>query len=469
MSHVDDHTTDAAGPEDDAFAARLSALLGEDDAAEDAAADGGADDESAFAPGARTRSTRGASAAPAGAGAGGAGGDLDDDALDEGDLDPGFDADLDEIAPTSWADPVAEAEALRAADEAAFQDQLARTRKPVRDTRGQRRKEWRQTERARRYAARRSVRFPIFTRSVLLWMMIFAIAGLTFGASGAFWWAQFNSQITELKDETRDFQQRSQNAQIQIDAERNLALTQIKEANKPLAGFLSEAIIVQLADKFQNKVWYVETKDDEGEATAGAAFPVGSTDGESLLVTSYSVVKAASVTPGPEIHLKKGGDDLIAELYTWDPVNDLALLRVDRGGMEVLDWVGSDDQIGLQGSRVFMVSGWGGANATLAPGLVVDVNLFGIRHNGQISSDFRGGPIINAGGKIVAVTSLDYDPPRFGTGGLTFAPMVSKVCDHIMSCGIGVKKTKAEQPDPKAPATTVPTGGGVDAGTAGGR
>ena len=63
----------------------------------------------------------------------------------------------------------------------------------------ERRSEWRRTEKARRYAARNSVRFPIFTRSVLLWMLIFALVGMAFGASGAFWWAHFNTQVSELR------------------------------------------------------------------------------------------------------------------------------------------------------------------------------------------------------------------------------------------------------------------------------
>ena len=79
-------------------------------------------------------------------------------------------------------------------------------------SRRQQRSEWRKAEKARRYAARNSVRFPIFTRSVLLWMLIFALVGVAFGASGAFWWAHFNTQVSELRSDTQDFETRSQSA-----------------------------------------------------------------------------------------------------------------------------------------------------------------------------------------------------------------------------------------------------------------
>ncbi len=81
----------------------------------------------------------------------------------------------------------------------------------------QRRSEWRRAEKARRYAARNSVRFPIFTRSVLLWMLIFALVGLAFGASGAFWWAHFNTQVSQLRSDTQDFETRSQSASADIE------------------------------------------------------------------------------------------------------------------------------------------------------------------------------------------------------------------------------------------------------------
>ena len=100
----------------------------------------------------------------------------------------------------------------------------------------QRRSEWRRAEKARRYAARNSVRFPIFTRSVLLWMLIFALTGLAFGATGAFWWANFNSQVSQLRSDTQDFEARSQTAASNIDTQRKKALAEIAAATAPLSG-----------------------------------------------------------------------------------------------------------------------------------------------------------------------------------------------------------------------------------------
>ncbi len=309
-------------------------------------------------------------------------------------------------------------------------------------SRSRTRKEWRTTERARRYAARRSVRFPIFTRAVLLWVLIFALVGVAFGASGAFWWAHFNTQIAQLRDDTRDFEQRSQSAQSAIDSERNQALTQINEALKPLSGFLSESRTIQLAQAFAPSVFFVSTFDDEGKPSVGTAFALTSGSDETLLVTSYNTVKAAAVTPGPEIQVNRGGTTTKAELWSTDSEHDLALLRVPLGGVNVLEWATDDTAQRALGLRVFPVAGIGGNGASLTSGVVVDVSASGIAHTAPVGSAFQGGPIVTPDGKVLAVASLAYEPAGFDPGEVHYAPPISAVCQKILACGGGVKDKK---------------------------
>jgi S1-C subfamily serine protease len=360
------------------------------------------------------------------------GDDIDLDEVADADLDADADADADVDVDVDGAEAVAAGEA-----------RPGRIR-----SRTQTRREWRTTERARRYAARRSVRFPIFTRSVLLWILIFALIGVSFGASGAFWWAHFNTQIAQLRDDTRDFEQRSQNAQSAIDAERNQALTQINEAIKPLSGFLSETRTIQLAQAFAPSVFFVSTTDDEGKASVGTAFALTSGESETLLLTSYNTVKAAAVTPGPEIQVTKGGTNVKAELWSTDAERDLALLRVPVGGVNVLEWAPDDVAARALGLRVFPVSGIGGNGASLTSGVVVDVSAAGVAHTSPVGYAFQGGPIVTPDGKVLAVASLTYAPAGFDPGEVHYAAPISSVCQKILACGGGVKAKKDKAVDP---------------------
>ncbi len=186
--------------------------------------------------------------------------------------------------------------------------------------RRQRRSEWRRAEKARRYAARNSVRFPIFTRSVLLWLMIFALTGLAFGATGAFWWANFNSQVSQLRSDTQDFEARSQSAASSIDNQRKKALAQIAAATAPLSAIqLQTEVIPQLAASFSPSVYAVATLDNRADPRWAPRSRSSSDQSSTLMLTSYTTVAAAAVAPGPAITLTKAGVQMTADLLSWDP------------------------------------------------------------------------------------------------------------------------------------------------------
>jgi len=300
-----------------------------------------------------------------------------------------------------------------------------------------RRAEWRRTEKQRRSDAKHSVRFPIFTRSVLVWMLVFALTGLAFGASGAFWWAHFNGQVSELRRNTQDFEARSQAASAALETQRADALAQIDTALKPLQGFLSETQVLTLAQLFSPAVYTVATLDEEGHPAVGTAFAVVSDSKQSLMVTSYTTIKAATVNPGPAVTIRKGTDEIAAEVWNWDPEHDLALLRVDRGDIQVLDW--ASDQVAAKavGARVFPVSGLGGAGASLTTGVVVDESAVGFQHTAPLGPAFQGGPIVTADGKVLGIASLTYRPLSFDPGDIRFAPPITTVCAKLLSCGGG--------------------------------
>ena len=327
------------------------------------------------------------------------------------------------------------------------------------------RQEWRRTERARRYASRKSVRFPIFTRSILLWLLIFALVAVAFGASGAFWWANFNTQVAELRDKVDKFENTRQDAVASIEEAKAASLDELNSTIAPLKGFLSEIQLIQLAPQYSVFVYTVETLDEEGKASVGTAFAVSSSDGESLMLTSYDVVKAATVQPAPGIELTKPstGERIPAQLWTWDAPNDLALLKSDVGGLAVLDWATDEAMSKAQGSRIFPVSGLGGAGATLTSGVVLDQSSAGIRHNAELDPDFRGAPIIDIEGHVLAVASMAYAPLNFTPTELHFAPPVNVSCSTVIACGGGIREAEQAKRDAAAEgATPEPAGTAPD-------
>lgn len=303
---------------------------------------------------------------------------------------------------------------------------------------GQRRSEWRRAEKARRYAARNSVRFPIFTRSILLWLLIFALTGVAFGASAAFWWANFNTQVSEIRTDTQDFEERSLDAQAEIEDVREQSLEEIGTALAPLQGFLSQSQMLQLGQQFSPAVRFVATLDEEGLPSVGTGFAVITDDRQTFFVTSYTTVRAATVAPGPEITLRKGTEEVRGELWSWDPERDLALVRADIPNAEVLEWVGDEDASRAVSKPIFPVSGLGGAGATLTAGRVLDQSASGFQHDAPLGTAWQGGPIVNVDGKVFGVASLTYAPLGFPSGEeVHFAVNINEVCQRLLQCGGG--------------------------------
>ncbi len=350
--------------------------------------------------------------------------DLDDDELDE--LHDGFDEFWGDERDDAAIDPTPPGGAAAA----------------PRKSRHQKRREWRQSERARRYAARRSVRFPIFTRSVLLWLLLFAMTGAAFGGSGAFFWAHFNTEISELREQTTDFDKRSQEARSEIDAMRNQAVTDINNQLKPIAGFLAEANTVKQAQTLSPYVWFVATLDENGNPSVGSAFSVVTDDATTLMITSYETVKAASVNPAPAIGVRKGQEEIPARLVSFDADRDLALIEVQRANMPVLEWASDTDQAAALGLRVFPVSGLGGSGASLTSGIIIDQSEAGMLHTAPVGAFMQGGPIVTADFKVIGVASVAYKPLGFDPGEIHFSVPVNSVCVTLMECGGGARTKK---------------------------
>jgi S1-C subfamily serine protease len=309
----------------------------------------------------------------------------------------------------------------------------AGTSKPKR---GQSRSEWRRAEKARRYNARNSVRFPIFTRSILLWLLIFALTGLAFGASGAFWWANFNSQVSDLRNDTQDFESRSSDAQGQIEDLRTQSLNDINTALAPLRGFLSETQMLQLGQQFSPSVQFIATLDENGFPSVGTGFAVITDDKQTFYVTSYTTVKAATVAPGPDITLRKGADEVKGELWNWDPEHDLALVRADIPNQQVLDWVDDATAAKAVSSRIFPVSGLGGAGSSLTTGVVIDQSSAGFQPDAPLGDAWQGGPIVTVDGNVFGIASLTYAPFGFAPGEqVHFSVSVNELCRKLLSCG----------------------------------
>jgi len=247
---------------------------------------------------------------------------------------------------------------------------------------------------------------------------------------------EFKKDTTEERVATfvEGFDKRFKTATETIEAERENALADIEKELEPLRRIQAEGGTLEaLVEKVKESVFFVTTQDEAGQPSVGTAFAVASDAEQSLLLTSYTTVKAATRQPGPALKVRQGDAEIKAEVWTWHEERDLALLVLAKGSVPRLKLASSDPPI-KTGVRLFAISGLGTAGGAVSQGFVADVSAAGIQHDAAIGQAYQGGPLVNSEGAVVAVASRSYAPLGFSTDGVHFAPLVNAACEKVLKC-----------------------------------
>ena len=328
----------------------------------------------------------------------------------------------------------------RSAQVAPESRQSSRRPTAVPDTRSGRRKARRADKRsAEREAKALMHRRPLWRgrivpKTVLGISFTMLTTGLAMAASGALLYLNYQYRQDQSDALVRNFPQQVRQAQRAVQNEGRNARSLIQDELEPLRKLAATAeTLTTVLNAAEPSIWAVRTFDVDGQGTAGTAFVVASDDEKTFMVTSLSVVKASTARPGPQILVRKGTTESAATLWTWDDKSDLALLVVTGlGNQPPLSWAAPTAT--RLGDQVFIASGFGANDASIVEGRVGDVSADGIQHSAPIGTHFRGGPIIDAQGRVVAVASWDYAPLGFKSTGVFFAPPISAACEQVLRC-----------------------------------
>lgn len=229
------------------------------------------------------------------------------------------------------------------------------------------------------------------------------------------------------------FDDRFKTATETIKAESASAKTEIRKELEPLQKIRAEGeTLERLIRDSKDSVWFVSTLDEAGQPSVGSAFVVASDGDQSLLLTSFNTIRAATRQPGPGIEVRKGDDKIKATLHTWQEEKDLALLIVPRGNMKKMTFAPKDPL--KVGERVFSMSGLGASGGAISQGFVADVSAVGIQHDAAVGPAFQGGPLLNSKGEVLGVSSRAYAPLGFATEGVYFGVPIRSACEKVLRC-----------------------------------
>lgn len=242
---------------------------------------------------------------------------------------------------------------------------------------------------------------------------------------------QTNSRVNIL---IQQYATQFKNAESQLAAQAGQDRSQIQAQLAPLQQLEAQsATLTTLVKTAAPSLFFVHTLDQAGQPSVGTAFVVASSPTQSLLLTSYTTVEAATVSPGPPVYVQQGATSTLVTVRTWDPAVDLALIVLPKGQLPVLQ-PAPTSPAPVIGERVFALSGEGTVGASISQGAVTDVSDSGIEHNTPLSAAYQGGPLLNADGQVLGVDSLTYAPLGYPSSSVWFAPYINSACAKVLTC-----------------------------------
>ena len=261
---------------------------------------------------------------------------------------------------------------------------------------------------------------------------------LAFAVGAAFSGVVLYSYYEFRKDNSdkfvKDFDKQFKDALANIKSEGENAKAEIRKELEPLRQIAASGdTVAEVGKKVDPSVWFVRTLDEAGQPSVGSAFVVASDSNQTFMLTSFTTVRAATKRPGPQVVVRKGNQELKADLYTWEDAKDLALLVIAKGDIPKLSFAPRDPPLKV-GERVFSVSGLGSAGTAVSQGSVADVSANGIQHDAAVGQGFQGGPLVNSKGELLGVASRAYAPLGFTSEGVFFSLPIRGACEKVLRC-----------------------------------
>ena len=238
-------------------------------------------------------------------------------------------------------------------------------------------------------------------------------------------------RIAEVESKIADDVEASEQV---IEAREQEALAEIDGLLGELEQFAASGqTIDELVDSVKDSVYLVTTRDVNGQASVATAFVLFSDSERSFLLTSFAAIEAATIEPGPGVEVRGAGGPLSVELTSWDPARDLALLIAeDNPNLPAIE-LAEPSSIGT-GDRMFAVSALGASGASIVQGVVADASADGIQHDVPVGVQFRGGPMLDSSGKLVAIASRNFAPLPFAPAAVFFGIPVRQACEEVVQC-----------------------------------
>lgn len=263
--------------------------------------------------------------------------------------------------------------------------------------------------------------FPLFVMAALLGAVL--VGGLT-----ALYYGQ---QVSQLESTTAQAREGLDDVVTSVDEAAKSARKDInKQVNQARDEFSRDSPVDSPA---KAGVYSVSAKHAGGEVRVASAFTVFSNQNETFLITTYALVDDGNQGAIKSVDVFLPQQTVTVPVHSFDRDRDLSVLIADGGPLPVLDWRPVEEEV-RRGDAVYAVGVAGPETPTILEGRVAGISAQAIVPNLPMNEFMAGGPLVDGGGRIVAIASQHYAPFGAVDGSLVYAPPIRMVCEVLIDC-----------------------------------
>lgn len=287
-----------------------------------------------------------------------------------------------------------------------------------------------------RTATRRPVRDAALgsPRRIGLWILPLFVLVAVLGAAlaGGLAYLYYGQQVARLTETTAS-------ARADLDGAVDRATTAVADAEAAIDAQVQRveervAAGVPVATPAEVGVYAVAADHPGGEVRVGSAFTLFSDARETYFAASYRLVADGTGGAVPQARVAVPGQPpVVATVHAFDRDLDVAVLVAAGGPLPILPWRPPEEPLAA-GDAIYLVGVAAADTPAVLSGSVGGVGPEAVLADVPLNAFVAGGPLVDAGGRAVAVSSLAYAPAGDVPGDLGYAVPMRLLCRRLLQC-----------------------------------
>ena len=260
-------------------------------------------------------------------------------------------------------------------------------------------------------------------RRIAIWATVLALVALSALVPIFISGRSVRGEVHDLTSALRSLKDRLVVVELQRDSLQRTVSAGVEDVRAELDDRMRDVLDSSaVIDRIEDAVFTIVSGNAQGSGFGFVSF-----QGETWIATNWHVIASSTFRDGPKVIIRHEFEQWTGTVERWDSYSDVALVKVNAT-LPVLTSAYEADHPPAVGDSVLAYGSPLGLEGTATVGIVSAFRYGYIQTDAQINHGNSGGPLVNASGEVLGLTTSGY-----GDGsGLGFAVNIRTLCDELL-------------------------------------